>query len=80
MFFNENLKIKENINMVNELTELGFTKGRDYYNHPSGISVKIDTKEILISATHSGARHQISMKIRIPKILLEMIKMGIVEE
>ena len=79
MFFNKNLKVKENVDMMNELTKLGFTKGRDYYNHPSGISVKIDNKELFLSATHSGARHPISMKINIPSLLLEMVKKEIIE-
>ena len=79
MSFNKNLKVKENVVMANVLIELGFTKGRDYYNHPSGISVKIDSKELSLSAIHSGARHPISMKINIPSLLLEMVKKEIIE-
>ena len=72
------LKLKENIDMDKELTLIGFTKGREYYNC-GDISVKISTRDIFYSFTSSVTRHVRSMKLFLPKTLLIMIEKGLVE-
>lgn len=72
------LKLKENIDIDKELTLIGFTKGREYYNC-GDISVKISTKDIFYSFTSPTTRHVRSMKLFLPKILLIMIEKGLVE-
>ena len=72
------LKLKENIDIDKELTLIGFTKGREYYNC-GDISVKISTKDIFYSFTSPTTRHVRSIKLFLPKILLIMIEKGLVE-
>ena len=64
--------------MDKELTSIGFTKGREYYNC-GDISVRICDREIMHSITVPGLRHTSERRFNISKVILQMIEKGLVE-
>lgn len=67
-----NLHVKENINLDEELPKFGFVKAREYF-HCGNISVRICDRVVCISCETPASRTPRSHKFALSNVLLKMM-------